>query len=313
MTADHAADDIAYDEQRSVLVIADDVAARAAAQTAGRHADLRLVGTIALADAADYLARAVPPDAIVMETAGSDAAAAAPLLATINTLARDRDIDVVVALAEDQVDLITANLFGAHANLLCDPSIAERVAALRWAGALRDHRLHDTARDMDQRLRRLNAEVARFAETLTQLSSDRDRPRFGQVRDTSPGYRAEPDDEPVAATDPAVVRDVIRARRMRSTFFADDLFADPAWDMLLDLYAAVLENRRVSVSSLCIAAAVPGTTALRWIGSMVEAGLFERYADPQDRRRAFISLSATARDGLQRYFHAVRRAGLAPA
>jgi hypothetical protein len=44
---------------------------------------------------------------------------------------------------------------------------------------------------------------------------------------------------------------------MREQFFGPDLFADPAWDILLDLYAARLEQQRVAVSSLCIAAAVP--------------------------------------------------------
>src|SRR3546814_2543305 len=76
---------------------------------------------------------------------------------------------------------------------------------------------------------------------------------------------------------------MLRQRRMREQYFPADLFADPAWDMLLDLYAARLEHQPVSVSSLCIAAAVPATTALRWIKTMTEAGLFVREADPQDR------------------------------
>ncbi len=50
------------------------------------------------------------------------------------------------------------------------------------------------------------------------------------------------------------VREVIRARRLRDQFFERGLFEDPAWDMLLDLFAAELEQTQVSVSSLCIAA-----------------------------------------------------------
>ena len=45
------------------------------------------------------------------------------------------------------------------------------------------------------------------------------------------------------------VRSVIRARRLRGRFFAEDLFADPAWDMLLDLLQAELAQLRVPVSS----------------------------------------------------------------
>ena len=57
--------------------------------------------------------------------------------------------------------------------------------------------------------------------------------------------------------------------------------------MLLDLMAARLENIQVSVSSLCIAASVPPTTALRWIKTMTEEKIFERHADEKDGRRDF--------------------------
>ena len=98
------------------------------------------------------------------------------------------------------------------------------------------------------------------------------------------------------------VRNVIRARRVRSRFFDEQLFADQAWDMLLDLLQAELAQHRVPVSSLCIAAAVPATTALRWIKSMTDAGLFVRRADPHDGRRVFVELSPEASIALRAYF-----------
>ena len=75
--------------------------------------------------------------------------------------------------------------------------------------------------------------------------------------------------------------------------------------MLLDLYAARLERRPVSVSSLCIASAVPATTALRWIKTMTDGGLFIREADPHDGRRIFIALAEATFDALERYFEAL--------
>ena len=72
--------------------------------------------------------------------------------------------------------------------------------------------------------------------------------------------------------------------------------------MLLDLLQAELAQHRVPVSSLCIAAAVPATTALRWIKSMTDAGLFLRRADPHDGRRVFVELSPGASEGMRRYF-----------
>lgn len=100
------------------------------------------------------------------------------------------------------------------------------------------------------------------------------------------------------------VRGLIRQRRERERHFPADMFADPAWDMLLDLYAAHYEGgKNVSVSSLCIAAAVPATTALRWIKTMTDAGYFVRVADPNDGRRIFIQLAETTRAELDTYFN----------
>ena len=89
---------------------------------------------------------------------------------------------------------------------------------------------------------------------------------------------------------------------MRTRYFPDHLFADPAWDMLLDLLQAEIAQLRVPVSSLCIAAAVPATTALRWLKTMVEEGIFIRLADPHDGRRVFVELAPETSDALRRYF-----------
>ena len=105
--------------------------------------------------------------------------------------------------------------------------------------------------------------------------------------------------------DPKLVRQIIAGRQARARFFDAELFADPAWDMLLDLTAAHAESTRVSVTSLCIAAGVPATTALRWLKQMVDCGVFARVADEADRRRAFIELSEASLDAMSRYFELV--------
>ncbi|MCC6925401.1 hypothetical protein [Novosphingobium sp.] len=102
--------------------------------------------------------------------------------------------------------------------------------------------------------------------------------------------------------DPRLIRNILRQRRLRSQYFDDGLFADPAWDILLDLTAARAEHERVSVTSACIASGVPSTTALRWIQQLLEVGLLDRTEDDRDRRRAFISLSDSAAERMARYF-----------
>ena len=64
----------------------------------------------------------------------------------------------------------------------------------------------------------------------------------------------------------------------------------PPRDMLLGLLRAELLQHRVAVSSLCSSAAVPATTALRWLNTLIERRLCVRRADPHDGRRVFVEL-----------------------
>jgi DNA-binding MarR family transcriptional regulator len=99
-----------------------------------------------------------------------------------------------------------------------------------------------------------------------------------------------------------MVRNLIRHRRRREQLFGAEVFADPVWDILLDLYASHHEGKNVAVTSLCIAAAVPPTTALRWIKVMTEKGWLVRTRDPADGRRVYVDLGADALARLDLYF-----------
>lgn len=210
-------------------------------------------------------------------------------------------------------------------TLLSLPSASERASALMMGLAARQLSLHDNS---NERPLHLAEEVNRIARMLADLSG-MVQPGYATQQDygASPqsslaapgtiyvpqpnlpayGRSGGPPIEPVTASE---VRAVIRLRRLRDQFFATDLFADPAWDMLLDLMAARLSGEAVSVSSLCIASAVPATTALRWIRSMTDRGILIRQADPQDGRRVFIALSDGSADAISRYFIAAKESGL---
>lgn len=97
-------------------------------------------------------------------------------------------------------------------------------------------------------------------------------------------------------------------RRRIKIFRSDDLFGEPAWDILLDLFIAAKERRRVSVTSACIGSAVPSTTALRWIALLEKQGLLVREADPGDARRVYVKLSARGYDAMLEYFASSSRA-----
>ncbi len=97
---------------------------------------------------------------------------------------------------------------------------------------------------------------------------------------------------------------IYRGRRSRERIFAGlDLFAEPAWDILLDLFVAAGKHHLISVSSASIAATVAPTTGLRWINILSELGLVARSSDSDDRRRTFLRLTAK---GLELTTQAVR-------
>jgi DNA-binding MarR family transcriptional regulator len=96
----------------------------------------------------------------------------------------------------------------------------------------------------------------------------------------------------------AAARRFLKARRWRDELLGADLFSDPAWDILLDLFASEAEGRNVSVSSACVAACVPATTAIRWISRLETLGLIERHSDPDDQRRSNLRLSAKAKQAV---------------
>lgn len=123
--------------------------------------------------------------------------------------------------------------------------------------------------------------------------------KLGEVGDT--GNRVVRSPRP-PQPDPRLLRRIIRQRQLRARFFDSKLFADPAWDMLLELTAARAENALISVTSLCIASGVPSTTALRWIDQMTKEGLFERRDDANDRRRSYISMTDKAANAMARFF-----------
>jgi predicted transcriptional regulator len=96
-----------------------------------------------------------------------------------------------------------------------------------------------------------------------------------------------------------VARAMYNERRVRDHVAELALFGEPAWDILLDLFASEAEGKSVSISSACLAASVPMTTALRWVSRLEEEGLIERSATG-DRRRINVRLTGSGRDKVAR-------------
>ncbi|RYF02437.1 MAG: MarR family transcriptional regulator, partial [Oxalobacteraceae bacterium] len=84
-----------------------------------------------------------------------------------------------------------------------------------------------------------------------------------------------------------------RERRRRDLELGEprELFGEPSWDILLDLFIARGRARPVSVSSACIASSTPQSTALRYVGVLEKVGLVQRAKDPRDARRQYLELT----------------------
>jgi hypothetical protein len=266
------------------------------AEHSAAAAGLRVGARLPIEQAAERIEQQIAATAVWVELDRDGGPAMDELLAKIGRDVDDGRYAAVVSATSDLLDPIAASLDGSGVELIIDAGEADRVAALAIATSRRGMPLHvaDVASDNNaERLRQLSEEVSRIASTLARLS-------------TGPGAPIRPIEKSSAADVPPLsvetVRSVIRARRMRARYFRDELFADPAWDMLLDLLQAEIAQLRVPVSSLCIAASVPATTALRWLKTMVSEGIFVRRADPHDGRRVFVELAPEASQALRRYF-----------
>ena len=92
---------------------------------------------------------------------------------------------------------------------------------------------------------------------------------------------------------------IIKSRTDRKKFFPSALFSEPAWDMLLSLYAAGIEQRAVSISALAKTANVEPSTAARWANALENESLVTRKSV---RGEEVISLSQKGWFAMDSYF-----------
>ena len=80
-------------------------------------------------------------------------------------------------------------------------------------------------------------------------------------------------------------------RRHQKKHFPGALGSDSCWAVLLQLYAAHVYQHRIHIQTLTERSGVPGTTVLRALDTLMEAGFATRTEDRFDRRRVLIELT----------------------
>lgn len=142
-----------------------------------------------------------------------------------------------------------------------------------------------------------------IALRLRDAATNAPPPQSGAAAPRSRGTQAGPNHLSLA-------RKAYGLRRKRTGIFGNpDLFGEPAWDIMLDLFIAHAEGKHVSVSSACIGSAAPPTTGLRWLGVLADEGLVVRENDPDDNRRVMVRLTAAGLAAMERYFDLVEAGG----
>lgn len=309
------ADDGAW--QASLSVFSDDPDARRAIEADLGEAGFRLAGSETLAAIVEG-GPSVLGDVVVVDCAEIDAAAMAALARLDERVAR-AGARLVVATTLDALESLYLCFDKARVHWLVDAREGERLVALAETRLRLSARVRELSDEDRATLERLTVQVAAIAERLDSMSGTAPA-QIGTVRSPGTSYHHEDGEDDRSLLrgqrpplpDPRLVRRMIAQRQARARYLPEVVFADPAWDMLLDLTAARAEHERVSVTSLCIASGVPATTALRWINQLEEAGLVERVADDIDRRRAFVALTDKAADAMAAYFVAMGPDGAKP-
>jgi DNA-binding MarR family transcriptional regulator len=100
----------------------------------------------------------------------------------------------------------------------------------------------------------------------------------------------------------AKVKFALKARTRRRLCFSSELLAEPAWDMLLDLYFFKLIQRPVSEGGLAVRVSVPESTAIRWMKVLEAADMIVRRVDPKEPARIGVTLSSKGLAAMDSYF-----------
>lgn len=298
--------------QLGVTILADRAGVRDEMREDALVAGFRVIECCSLDEFASGASEALG-DLVLVDCEATDAATTS-ILSRLDMRAGKSGAQMVVSTSMQALDTVFGCFAMSGAQILVDARRADRVIAMGQVLAhVPNLRLRELAEEDRLMLLRLTEQVGKIAQRLEGLSPGQ-REGGGAFRLESPAQQWKRNDEGYLLRQEgavprlpssAAIRQVIRHRQLRAQFFDAQLFSDPAWDILLDLAASRAERQQVSVTSLCIAAGVPPTTALRWIAQMVEADLLVRIPDPHDRRRAHIALADSTADLMARYFAAI--------
>lgn len=100
-----------------------------------------------------------------------------------------------------------------------------------------------------------------------------------------------------------VALELLRLRKHRHEIFGRAMFGEPAWEMLLLLYAV---GPRQTVSHLARLVGASKSTAIRWIDYLDSQRLVQRHSHPTDKRAVVVELTQKGRNAIRLYLSETR-------
>jgi hypothetical protein len=210
---------LSYGRPPPLLIVADsDNAMRRALETADSSGQ-RVGAQLFAAMAAERLSEQTAASAIWVELDRHDGAETDRLLDDVERIAACRRVGAILSIGSGLIDSLGERVLDGPAHVIVDADMIERAAALATATAVAraPERANDVTRDPGaERLRQLSDEVSRIAATLARLST---------VPEANRAELQKPVEGDVPDVSVETVRSVIRARRLRSRYFPEDMFA----------------------------------------------------------------------------------------
>ena len=225
---------VSYDDPAPLIIAASSEDANRRARALLDHWGVRIGADLPIEEMSERLRQQAAASAVWVELDADCGGSLDELLHQISRDVAEGRYAAVVSTTRNGIDHVVAGLGESAVEVIVDANDAERAAALAVATnhSAMPLRLSDVAADRSaEQLRQLSEEVNRIATMLARLSTGPDSVPRAILPETE-------GDVPPVSID--TVHKVIRARRLRARFFPEDLFADPAWDMLLDLLQAEL-------------------------------------------------------------------------
>lgn len=107
----------------------------------------------------------------------------------------------------------------------------------------------------------------------------------------------------------AMLERYLEARQLRHAILGQGLFVDPAWDILLLLFHAELNDQTLSLDQLCEAAHLSMMVVLRHVGVMERRGLLTGQPGSPGGGRRRLRLSPLATDAMTSWLYLAFDAG----